>query len=82
MRENRDKVNARRRELHALAKSLELSNKKCLLCEIRLRDTKRVYCSDCVERFAKLVNRDKCRRYYQKNRTKVLERKRLQRQAA
>lgn len=66
---NKVRVNARRRELRKLKKSVKMEGKYCLLCEIRMAGNSygtRVYCKDCNTRYPDRVRRHKWTRSYRK----------------
>lgn len=65
--DNRDHINAKRRELR-LRKKAERTEGHCRLCEIRLKGNNhgtKVYCRDCVDRFPVEVGRNRCKTYAQ-----------------
>lgn len=64
---NKNRINARRRELRKLRKNDKMKDKCCLLCEIRMIGNSygtRLYCKDCNERKPEKVGRHKWMRYY------------------
>lgn len=66
---NKDKVNARRRELRRLKRSKVLEGKYCMLCQIRMSTHSyrtQIYCIDCNKRNYKQVREDTRRRYLNK----------------
>lgn len=71
-RENREKVNARRRALRLEKRQDTLKDTRCMLCEFPLTSKfagvkgTRVYCEDCRERYPDGVRRDRWRRYWAK----------------
>ena len=72
---NRDRINARRRELRAIKKKESTGDKKCPRCEIFLKGNNhgtKVYCRDCVNRFKKQLSRDRCRRYYKRKKDGII----------
>lgn len=66
---NRERINQKRRELRARKKAKKMEGKFCLLCEIRMignSNQTSLYCKDCNERYADKVRRHRWRRYYYK----------------
>lgn len=72
---NRERYNARRRELRRLRRNASLEGRQCLLCEILMVNnglgTQGLYCKDCNERYALKVARHRWRRYYETIRPKT-----------
>lgn len=68
-----------------VARRQQYGDRRCLLCTaiigFSLRDCGRAfkYCRHCITRHPDDVNRDKCRRYYEKASARILEQKRLKR---
>lgn len=66
-KDNRDRRNARRRELRAARKIASLQGKRCLNCDILMVERckgVRVYCASCVKNYPDEVRRHRWRRYY------------------